>query len=43
MLEILLLALALAADAFAVSITIGSTHKDYSKQQFLNMALLIGL
>ncbi|WP_201528712.1 manganese efflux pump MntP family protein [Psychrobacter frigidicola] len=43
MLEILLLALALAADTFAVSITLGSTHQDYAKRQFLKMALLIGM
>lgn len=43
MLEILLLALALAADAFAASIGLGSTHKSDAKPQFLKTALLIGL
>lgn len=43
MLEVLLLALALAADAFAASIGLGSTHRAESKPQFIKMALLIGL
>lgn len=43
MLEILLLALALAADAFAAAIGLGSTHRVDSKPQFIKMALLIGL
>ena len=43
MLEILLLSLALAADAFAASIGLGSTHRVESKPQFIKMALLIGL
>jgi putative Mn2+ efflux pump MntP len=43
MLEILLLALALAADAFAVSIGLGSTHKSDVKSQFMKMALLVGV
>ena len=43
MLEILLLALALAADAFAAAIGLGSTHRSDSKSQFIKMALLIGL
>lgn len=41
MLEILLLALALAADAFAVSITLGSTQKKLAPSSFFKMALLI--
>lgn len=43
MLETLLLALALAADAFAASIGLGSTHRDDVKPQFIKMALLIGV
>ena len=43
MLEIILLALALAADAFAASIGLGSTHKSDMKSQFIKMALLIGV
>ena len=43
MLEILLLALALAADAFAAAIGLGSTHRGESKPQFIKMALLISL
>ncbi len=43
MLEILLLALALAADAFAAAIGLGSTHQKESKINFLKTALLIGL
>ncbi len=43
MLEILLLALALAADAFAASIGLGSTHRHDAKSQFIKMALLIGI
>lgn len=35
MLEILLLALALAADAFAASIGLGSTHRSDVKSQFM--------
>ncbi len=42
MLEILLLALALAADAFAAAIGLGSTHRHDAKSQFIKMALLIG-
>lgn len=43
MFEILLLALALAADAFAAAIGLGSTHRSDGKSQFIKMALLIGL
>ena len=43
MLEILLLALALAADAFAAAIGLGSTHRSDAKSQFIKMASLIGL
>lgn len=43
MLEIILLALALAADAFAASIGLGSTHRGNSKPQFIKMVLLIGV
>ena len=43
MFEILLLALALAADAFAASIGLGSTHRSDIKPQFIKMALLIGI
>ena len=43
MLEILLLALALAADAFAAAIGLGSTHRSDVKSQFMKMALLIGV
>ena len=43
MLEIFLLALALAADAFAAAIGLGATHQSDVKSQFLKMALLIGL
>ena len=38
MLEVLLLALALAADAFAASIGLGSTHKSDVNSQFMKMA-----
>lgn len=43
MLEILLLALALAADAFAAAIGLGSTHREDSKPQFIKMTALIGV
>ncbi|WP_201529694.1 manganese efflux pump MntP family protein [Psychrobacter frigidicola] len=43
MLEISLLALALAADAFAATIGLGSQHRNNTKPQFLKMALLIGV
>lgn len=43
MFEILLLALALAADAFAAAIGLGSTHRSDVKSQFVKMVLLIGL
>ena len=42
MLEIFLLALALAADAFAASIGLGATHQGDPKAQFLKIALLVG-
>ncbi len=42
MLEILLLALVLAADAFAAAIGLGSTHGSDVKPQFIKMVLLIG-
>ncbi len=43
MVEILFLALALAADAFAAAIGLGSTHKKDSQLNFLKMAVVIGL
>ncbi len=43
MIEILFLALALAADAFAAAIGLGSAHKKDSKFNFLKVAALIGL
>ncbi len=43
MLEIFLLALALAADAFAAAIGLGATHQNESKTYFLKIALLVGL
>lgn len=43
MLEILLLALALAADAFAAAIGLGSTHKKDNRLNFFKMAVVIAL
>ena len=43
MLEILLLSLALAADALAASIGLGATNKNQLKSHFLKIAILISL